>query len=87
MYGDLLCADVLAHAAEKVIANKGAAGIDAMSVDSICPMDTRTRFLGDLREELNTKEYTPSPVLCVRIPKKDGKTRALGIPTIKDRIM
>ena len=87
LYADLLREDVLAHAAEKVIANKGAAGIDAMSVETIRPMDKRHRFLSDLREELSTKAYKPSPVLCVRIPKKDGKTRALGIPTVKDRVV
>lgn len=87
LYADLLREDVLAHAAAKVIANKGAAGIDGLTVEDIRSPESRTRFLSDLREELSSKEYKPSPVLCVRIPKKDGKTRALGIPTVKDRVV
>lgn len=87
LYADLLREDVLAHAAAKVIANKGAAGIDGVTVEDIRPAESRTRFLSELWEELSSKRYKPSPVLCVRIPKKDGKTRALGIPTVKDRVV
>ena len=87
LYADLLREDVLAHAAAKVIANKGAAGIDGVTVEDIRPAESRTRFLSELWEELSSKRYKPSLVLCVRIPKKDGKTRALGIPTVKDRVV
>lgn len=87
LYADLCREDVLAHAAAKIIANKGVAGIDGVSIESIRSPETRRSFLSGLREELVTKSYKPSPVLCVRIPKRDGKTRALGIPTVRDRVV
>ena len=45
------------------------------------------RYLHELHEDLKDGSYRPSPVKRVEIPKGDGRTRPLGIPTIKDRIV
>lgn len=45
------------------------------------------RFLGELREELCSGSFRPVPVKERRIPKRGGKTRRLGIPTLRDRVV
>lgn len=73
----------LAH--KKVKANKGAAGIDGISVDDI------DEYLKEnwtsIRESIRNRKYRPKPVLRVEIPKPNGGVRKLGIPTITDRII
>jgi group II intron reverse transcriptase/maturase len=71
---------------EKVKRNKGAAGIDGQSVVEF-EMD-REENLKRLHDELRTRTYQPQPVKQQLIPKRGqpGKERALGIPTIFDRV-
>ncbi len=69
----------------KVAANKGAAGVDGQSVERFAAR--ADEYLRELGESLNARTYRPSPVKRVEIPKGDGKTRPLGIPTVKDRIV
>jgi len=69
----------------KVRANKGAAGVDAVSVERF--EAKADAYLRELGESLRTRAYRPSPVRRVEIPKSGGKTRPLGIPTVKDRIV
>ena len=69
----------------KVAANKGAAGVDGQSVERFAARSEH--YLGELGESLSERSYRPSPVKRVEIPKGDGKTRPLGIPTVKDRIV
>jgi len=74
----------LAAAWQQVKANRGAAGIDGQSIERFAANEAR--YLEELGQELKEGRYRPSPVRRVEIPKADGKTRPLGIPTVKDRI-
>ena len=69
----------------KVMRNKGAAGVDKMSVESL------NAYLkenwSEIREQLVSGEYMPKPVMEVEIPKPDGGTRRLGVPTVLDRLI
>jgi RNA-directed DNA polymerase len=72
-------------AQRKVRSNKGSPGVDGMTVDQL---ESHLReVLPGLREELLTGDYRPSPVRRVDIPKADGGTRQLGIPTVIDRFI
>ncbi|MBQ3465664.1 MAG: group II intron reverse transcriptase/maturase [Firmicutes bacterium] len=70
---------------KRVKANKGAPGIDGMTIEEALP------YLRDHKDELIKRmlrgKYTPSPVRRVEIPKPDGGIRKLGIPTVIDRII
>jgi RNA-directed DNA polymerase len=70
---------------ERVAANQGAAGIDRMSIERF--EAHAERYLTELAEALRTNVYQPSPVRRVHIPKGNGKTRPLGIATVKDRVV
>lgn len=65
--------------------NKGAAGVDGQSIERFAAQSDR--YLQELHESLKTGSYRPSPVKRVEIPKGDGRTRPLGIPTVKDRVV
>lgn len=70
---------------EKVRANRGAAGVDGQSV---ARFEAKAEvYLAELSEALRQGRYRPEAVKRVDIPKGDGKTRPLGIPTVKDRIV
>ena len=81
----VLAPDTLDAAWDKVQANKGAAGVDGQS---IARFDARTElYLTELSAALREGSYRPQPIRRVEIPKGDGKTRPLGIPVVKDRIV
>lgn len=72
-------------AAEKVKSNKGAPGIDGMTVlDMYLNFD---EIYMEIKPKLVEKKYKPSPVRKVEIPKDNGKMRTLGIPTVVDRMI
>lgn len=81
----ILSAGNLNRAYKQVKRNKGAGGIDGMQVDELLP------FLRDHKNELLQSlwdgKYRPKPVRRVEIPKENGKTRKLGIPTVVDRLL
>jgi RNA-directed DNA polymerase len=75
----------LALAWAKVRANDGAAGVDGQSVERFAAR--AEEYLAKLSEALRSGMYRPQPIRRVEIPKGDGRTRPLGIPTVKDRIV
>ena len=77
--------DNLHKAYKQVRANKGAPGIDNISVEEF-PEYARRHWEG-INAALLEGTYTPSPVKRVEIPKDSGGTRPLGIPTVMDRVI
>ncbi len=75
----------LALAWTKVRANKGAAGVDGQSIERFAAR--ADVYLAELSAALQEGTYRPQAVKRVDIPKGDGRTRPLGIPTVKDRIV
>ena len=75
----------LASAWRKVQANGGAAGVDGQSLERFGAQ--AELYLTELAMALREGSYRPQPVKRVDIPKGDGKTRPLGIPTVKDRVV
>ncbi len=88
LYSELTRLELLEYALQLVERNGGAAGVDGQTIESITANPKiRQQWLEQLREELRTKTYRPSPVRRVYIPKPDGGQRPLGIPTVKDRVV
>jgi RNA-directed DNA polymerase len=69
---------------QKVKTNKGAAGIDGITIGKF--ESNQEKYLIELEHQLKTETYIPKAVKRVYIPKGQGKMRPLGIPAIKDRI-
>ena len=80
---------VLAMAWERVAGNQGArtAGVDRATVAWIVSRYGVETFLHEIRDQLRSRTFTPAPVRQVMIPKASGKLRALGIPTVTDRVV
>lgn len=77
--------DNLNRAYKRVKANKGAPGIDGMSVEEALPyLKTHGK---ELITRITQETYKPQPVKRVEIPKPDGGIRQLGIPTVIDRVI
>ena len=80
---EILSKENLEKARKAVIANKGSAGVDRMTVDEL------TKFIEEHGDEvtkrIRMRKYRPLPVRRVQIPKPDGSKRNLGIPSVKDR--
>ena len=70
---------------KKVASNRGAAGVDKVSIKRF--RSNAQFYLDELEGDLRNGAFRPSPVRRVHIPKDRKKTRALGIPTVKDRIV
>ncbi len=75
----------LFRACKKVKANKGAPGIDGMTVDEL--FGHVSKYLPHLKRKLKDGSYKPLPVKRVEIPKADGTKRKLGIPCVRDRMV
>lgn len=81
----ILDKDNLNRAFKRVKANKGAPGIDRMTIDETAQYlrENQKELIGRIKKG----KYTPSPVRRVEIPKPDGGVRKLGIPTVTDRVI
>ncbi|MCJ7843677.1 reverse transcriptase domain-containing protein, partial [Lederbergia sp. NSJ-179] len=75
----------LFNACKKVKANKGAPGIDGMTVHEL--FEHVSQYLKPLKKKLKDGTYQPLPVKRVEIPKEDGSKRKLGIPCVRDRMV
>lgn len=82
---EILSRENMARAYKKVKANKGASGVDGISVDEV------QKYLKEdwpsIKERIKKRKYKPQPVLRVEIPKPNGGVRKLGIPSVVDRII
>lgn len=68
-----------------VMANHGGAGVDGQSIERVA--GKIGKYLDELERSLRTGEYQPGAIRRVEIPKGKDKTRPIGIPTVKDRIV
>ena len=81
----ILDIDNMFDAQERVIANRGSAGIDGMTVEEL--NEYLIKHYRELEMSIRGGWYTPKPVKRVEIPKPDGGKRLLGIPTVIDRMV
>ena len=85
VYGQILNRKTLIEAWKHVKENRGAGGVDKVTIEKFD--QNLDQNIDELLTSLREKTYKPSPVRRVYIPKKNGKMRPLGIPTIRDRIV
>jgi RNA-directed DNA polymerase len=85
LYDRVYRGDVLWEAWFRVCKNKGAAGVDRITVAAVEDYGV-DRMLRELRRDLRTGRYCPAPARRVEIPKPQGGKRPLGIPTVRDRV-
>ena len=85
LYDRIYRGDVLWEAWKRVRANRGAAGVDRMTLAAVEVYGVE-RMLDELQGDLRAGRYRPAPVLRREIPKPAGGVRPLGIPTVRDRV-
>jgi len=82
---EILSRKNLNEAYKRVYANKGSSGVDSVSVEEL--NEHLRVHKAEILESIRNRKYKPQPVLRVEIPKDNGKTRQLGIPTVVDRVI
>ncbi len=85
LYDRIYRGDILGEAWRRVRANRGAAGVDGVTLAAVEDYGV-DRMLSELAGDLRAGIYHPAPVRRVEIPKPDGAKRPLGIPTVRDRV-
>ncbi|MEX2618747.1 MAG: group II intron reverse transcriptase/maturase [Egibacteraceae bacterium] len=85
LYDRICRGDVLMEGWKRVRANKGAAGVDKVTLADVESYGV-DRMLRELRQDLQAGSYRPAPARRVDIPKPAGGVRPLGIPTVRDRV-
>ncbi len=78
--------DVLWEAWERVRKNRGAAGVDKVTLAFVQEEYGVSRLLAELQQDLREGTCRPAPARRVEIPRPDGSKRPLGIPTVRDRV-
>jgi RNA-directed DNA polymerase len=88
LYDKVARSDVMRRAWSEVRANRGAPGVDGITIDDVVSSGVGD-FLDGLAEQLRTGKYRPRPLRRVHIPKpgRPGQSRPLGIPTVADRVV
>jgi len=82
---EILAKENLNKAYKKVYQNKGASGIDGITVEAV--KDYLKEHKDEIIAKIRNRKYKPQPVRRVEIPKENGKKRKLGIPTVVDRVI
>jgi RNA-directed DNA polymerase len=85
LYDRIYRGDVLWEAWKRVRANRGAAGVDRVTLAAVEAYGVE-RMLDELQADLHAGRYRPQPSLRREIPKPQGGVRPLGIPTVRDRV-
>jgi RNA-directed DNA polymerase len=86
LYDRICRGDVLREAWERVRKNRGAAGVDRVTLAYVQDVYGVQRLLAELQADLREGTYRPAPARRTGIPKPDGSKRPLGIPTVRDRV-
>jgi len=86
LYDRIFRPDNVWRAWEEVRKNGGSAGVDGETIEDVIRQGEEA-FLEQISQELRTGRYRPQAVLRIYIPKSDGRQRALGIPTVRDRVV
>ena len=81
----ILSDDNIKTAYKRVYANKGAGGVDGVTINEL--EEYMQEHWKSIKEQIRERKYKPQPVLRVEIPKPNGGVRKLGIPTVIDRII
>jgi len=82
---EILSKENMKQAYKRVVANKGASGVDGITTDEV--KQYLIENWEEIREQIRNRKYKPQPVRRVEIPKPSGGVRNLGIPSVVDRII